>query len=102
MQDLNDRPIWFYPAEAICDTQLQAISGHTIISNKAISSLLNPLENSTAITLEQYENLVQAGLTQDAKCAGMTSGANAVQFAAGLFLQWFVGAAAVMGMLMRM
>lgn len=96
VQDLKERPIWFYPAQGICDPQLQLLSGN----NKIIGNLLYPSKANTSMSLEQYHSLVDAGMTEDAKCAGVSSTAKGLKFTAGLFIQWVLGAA-VVALLMR-
>jgi hypothetical protein len=56
--------------------------------SKVLNKLLYPTHNNKTITLAQYNTIVEAGLTQDAQCAGvLTSGAVGLQGMHGVLLQ---------------
>jgi hypothetical protein len=56
--------------------------------SKVLNKLLYPAHNNKTVTLAQYQTIVEAGLTQEAHCAGVaTSGAVAWQGVQGGLLQ---------------
>jgi hypothetical protein len=55
--------------------------------SKVLNKLLYPSNTNKTLTLIQYETIVEAGLRQDAHCAGVVSGAVAGKGLQGALLQ---------------
>lgn len=95
VQDMQSRPVWFYAAPGLCDTQL-----HTLESrSKILKNLLDEAQSDDKLTLHQYKEIADAHLTKSEGCAGIGSGALAVKGAttvlmqallAGLLLAWLL------------
>eukprot|EP00879_Flechtneria_rotunda_P023545 GHRR01024908.1.p1 GENE.GHRR01024908.1~~GHRR01024908.1.p1 ORF type:complete len:356 (+),score=65.59 GHRR01024908.1:599-1666(+) len=74
VQDRLGRPIYFWPATGICESQLGMLADRSDI----LSNMLYPQNSSDTVGLNQYSLMVAANLTQAANCSDIPADAAAM------------------------